>query len=125
METIKIDYKTAARLRTPFLKSSEKKALGINGYQMFSEYGWCIEKETSAAILFSGTNETGNYAKKEIYEVQMWLPKSQIKVFEYVDIDEDDYDKEKSYYIVFVKTWLFNQEKNNIQLNHFKSYAYA
>jgi hypothetical protein len=124
METIKITAEQAQEMRKPFLKSADKKRLGITGYQMVTDYGWYFSKETEMAILLTGFNEIGTYAKNEVEDCNLWLPKSQIKVFEYVDTDEDDYEAEKTYYLIFVKTWLFNQEKSKIQLNHFKSYAY-
>ncbi len=124
METIKITSKEANEMRNKYLKSADKKRLGITGYQMVSDYGWYFSKETDRAILLTGFNENGTYSKKEIEDVQLWLPKSQIKVFEYVDIDDNDYDSEKLYFMIFVKTWLFNEEKNNIELTHQKSYAY-
>lgn len=123
MKTIKITPEKAELLRKPFLNSKEKKELGISGYQMVSEYGWYIEKETEKAILLSGFNEVGRYDKYELKEAYLWLPKSQIKVFEYIDTDENDYDKEKTYYLIFVKSWLFNKNKSTIQLNHFKNYG--
>jgi hypothetical protein len=124
METIKITAEQAHEMRKSFLKSADKKRLGITGYQMVTDYGWYFKLETDAAVLLTGFNEVGTYSDYEQEDVDLWLPKSQIKVFEYVDTDEDDYEAEKTYYLIFVKTWLFNQEKSKIQLNHFKSYAY-
>ena len=124
METIKITTNEAYEMRNKYLKTSDKKRLGITGYQMVTEYGWNISKETKNAIMLTGFNEHGTYAKKELEDVFLWLPKSQIKVFEYVDIDEDNYDTDKTYSMVFVKTWLFNEEKHTIKLTHQKSYAY-
>ena len=117
METVKITMSVAHELNTTYLHYEDKKQLGITGYQMVTAYGWYIEHETDAAILLAGTNETGTYSDKDIEDVKIWLPKSQIKAFK---CDEDDEDNDV---IIFVKTWLFNQERSTIKLNHFKSYA--
>ena len=124
METIKITEAEAQELSNKYLKSADKKKLGITGYQMVTDYGWYLKLETDAAILLSGITEVGTYADKDIEDVELWLPKSQIKAFEYETTDDDDYDKVVTKIKIFVKTWLFNQEKNTIELNHFKSYAY-
>jgi hypothetical protein len=124
MKTIKITVTEANEMRNKYLNATAKQRLGISGYQMVSDYGWYFSKETDRAILLTGFNEHGTYAQKEIEDVKLWLPKSQIKVFEYVDTDVDDYDSKKTYLMIFVKTWLFNEEKNNIELTHQKSYSY-
>ena len=124
METIKITAAEAQELSNKYLKAADKKRLGITGYQMVTDYGWFFELETNAAILLSGLNESGTYADKDIEDLKLWLPKSQIKAFEYETTDDDDYDKIVTKVVIFVKTWLFNQEKNTIKLNHFKNYAY-
>ena len=124
MKTIKITEAEAKELRNKYLKSADKKRIGITGYQMVTDYGWHLKLETDAAILLSGITEVGTYADKDIEDVEMWLPKSQIKAFEYETTDDDDYDKVITKVVIFVKTWLFNQERTTIKLNHFKSYAY-
>ena len=124
METIKITEAEAQELSNKYLKASDKKRLGITGFQMVTDYGWFLKLETNAAILLTGITEYGTYADKDIEDVELWLPKSQIKAFEYETTDDDDYDKVIVKVVIFVKTWLFNQERNIIELNHFKSYAY-
>ena len=124
METIKITAEQAHEMSNKYLKSADKKRLGITGYQMVTDYGWSLKKETDAAVLLTGYNEVGTYADKDIEDVELWLPKSQIKAFEYETTDDDNYDNVITKVVIFVKTWLFNQEKSTIELNHFKSYAY-
>lgn len=124
METIKITAAEAQELSNKYLKAADKKRLGITGYQMVTDYGWYFKLETNAAVLLTGITESGTYADKDIEDVELWLPKSQIKAFEYETIDDNDYDKVITKVVIFVKTWLFNQEKNTIELNHFKNYAY-
>jgi len=89
---------------------------------MVTIYGWYLKLQTNKAILLTGISESGTYSNRDIEDVELWLPKSQIKAFEYETTD--DYDKVITKVVIFVKTWLFNQEKNTIKLNHFKNYAY-
>lgn len=124
MDTIKITEAQAQELSNKYLKAADKKRLGITGYQMVTDYGWYFKLETNAAVLLTGITESGTYADKDIQDVELWLPKSQIKAFEYETTDDNDYDKVITKVVIFVKTWLFNQEKNTIELNHFKNYAY-
>ena len=119
MKTTKITEAQADEMRQPFLNSAAKKRLGITGYQMVTEYGWHIERETDMAVLLTGVEDEGDYYHREQKDVELWLPKSQIKAFEYETTDEDDFDEVITEIMIFVKTWLFNQEKSTIKINHF------
>lgn len=117
----------AHEMSQPFLKSADKKRLGITGFQNVSIHGWSLKMETEMAFLLTGINEEGSYCKREYNDASLWLPKSQTKVFEYIDdelLREGYTEEEAKTKIFFVKTWLYNQEKSSIKLNHFENHSY-
>jgi len=80
-----------------------------------------INFETDAAYKISGLNEIGTAVEKDINEVDTWIPKSQTKIFESKDdIEMDEYGEK----LIFVKTWIYNQNKNEFKLNEFTNIAY-
>ena len=124
MKTIHIGTKEGREMQKPFLNSADKKRLGITGYQLVTEWGWHIAKETDSAIMLSGIAETGAPSNREYEGKAIWLPKSQILVFEYEDNIEAAMGGELRQILVFVKSWLFNKKKSEIELHHFRNYAY-
>jgi len=126
MKITKINTKQANELKQPFLTSADKKRLGVTGYKNISVFGWYFQKETEKAILFTGIQDIGDYYNRSKEEVKLWLPKSQLLVFEYID-DELIFDgyttEEAKTKIFFVKTWLYNKKRNDIELTHFKNSA--
>jgi len=119
METIKITGEQAFEMQQPFLKSATKKRLGITGYQFLK--GWEVISETYAAYKIRGLNETGTAVKREIEEIFTWIPKSQTKIFESPDDDEMGEYGER---LIFLKTWLYNKNKNELKLNEFANIVY-
>jgi len=111
-----IDLKTAIKMQEPFLKSDEKKRLGITGYQLLHD--WVIDSETDLAYKISSWEETGTYNDKYIRDVFAWIPKSQAKIFQY----KNEFDETCKH--IFVKTWLYNKNKYVYETNKFKNFAY-
>jgi len=111
-----IDLKTATKMQEPFLKSDEKKRLGITGYQLLHD--WAIDSETDLAYKISSWEETGSVFDKQIRDVFEWIPKSQAKIFQY----KNEFDETCKH--IFVKTWLYNKNKHIYETSKFKNFAY-
>ena len=111
-----IDLKTALEMQEPFLKSADKKRLGITGYQLLHD--WSISDETDLAYKISSWGETGSNFDKHTSDVYAWIPKSQAKIFQY----KNEYDETCNH--IFVKTWLYNKNKHIYETSRFKNFAY-
>ena len=117
MKTIKITADQAHEMQQPFLKSADKKRLDITGYQFLR--GWYVDIETEMAYKISALNESGTAIDTEIEEIETWIPKSQTIIFESAAEEMEDGGK-----LIFIKTWLYNQEKSTFKINHFSNFAY-
>ena len=111
-----IDLKTALEMQEPFLKSDDKKRLGITGYQLLHD--WTISGETDLAYKISSWEETGSNIDRQTSDVYAWIPKSQAKIFQY----KNEYDESCKH--IFVKTWLYNKNKHIYETSRFKNFAY-
>lgn len=117
METIKITSDQAHEMQLPFLKSAAKKRLGITGFQFLR--GWYVGFETEMAFKISAISESGTAVDKDYEEKETWIPKSQSKVFEFIS----DNEYEDSVKLIFVKSWLYNENKSEFKVNEFENHV--
>ena len=111
-----IDLKTALEMQDSFLKSADKKRLGITGYQLLRN--WYVDSETDLAYKVSSYSEVGSNIDNHIEDIFAWIPKSQTKVFQY----KNEFDETCK--LIFIKTWLYNKNKSTYEVNRFKNFAY-
>jgi len=112
----KISESVAWEMQQPFLNSRKKREFDITGFQYLR--GWDIIKETQLAYLIRGINETFT-GSIEQEEVTLWIPKSQTRIFQ--SNDEEEYNGET---LIFVKTWLYNENKSILELRKIKNSVY-